>query len=95
MDYIDLVLAKLPTGKVNVYQAPEFSCLKQDDEILVKAWDGQDLCAKIVDVIAIRKDSDEFRFIMEIFDIHEPYRVSKKVTYKEFDYSAKDGDAHG
>ena len=93
MEYIDLALVKLPTGKTGVYQAPEFSCLEKDDEVLVKEFDGVLICGQIIDVIAIHKQSDELRFINEICEVKEPPRIVSKVTYKQFDYK-EGGDAH-
>ena len=65
MSYVDLVICETLTGKTELFRAPKFSFLKPGDEVT----DGRDVKLKVIDVINISTEKDEYRFITELFSI--------------------------
>lgn len=88
MDYIDLVLCLEDSY---VYQAPEFSMLKPADKIIV-LFMGKEVEKTVQDVMCISKQSEEYEFIIKMSGQPYPYKIIKKVTYKEFDCKAGGSD---
>lgn len=94
MSYVDLVMCETPTGKVELYQAPNVSMLKPDDLVVIKNDKEQDVNLKVKNVISISNKSDEYRFILELFGIlTHPKKLIGKITYQKFEYRDEDGDA--
>ena len=92
--YIDLVLCETPQGII-LYQAPKFSMLKENDEVIVKDAKGKDSVVHVKNVMSIAQVSDEYKFIL-MLNGKEPPKISGKLKFDEFDYSEpKDGDGHG
>ncbi len=92
MSYIDLVLCETSLGVV-LYQAPKFSMLQPNDEVIVKTSDGKDVVVHVIDVMSISKKSDEYNFILTL-NGRDPFKIVGKLKFDEFDYTEqKDGDA--
>ncbi len=88
MDYIDLVLCLEDSC---LYQAPEFSMFKPADKIIV-SYMGKELEKTVQDVMSLSKQSEEYEFIIKMSGQLEPYKIIKKVTYKEFGHKAGGSD---
>lgn len=87
MNYIDLVLCEGNQGIV-VCQAPEFS-VSQKDVVILEQNNNSIETLKVIDVLSLAPESEEFKFITSCLD-KEPYKLYGKVIIKEFQY--KDGD---
>jgi hypothetical protein len=92
MSYVDLVLCETSTGRTELFQAPKFSLLKPYDEVTVDIGKGQESILKVKDVINISTQSDEYRFITELFGVPEPRKLAGKISHQRFDYEAGDDD---
>lgn len=91
MSYVDLVICETSTGRTELFQAPKFSLLKPDDEVIVDQK-GQDVKLKVKDVINMSTQSDEYRFITELFCVVEPRKLVGKVTFEKFEYKESEED---
>lgn len=92
MSYVDLVICETSTGRTELFQAPKFSLLKPDDTVTVETEKGQEILLKVKDVINISIQSDEYRFITELFGVSEPRKLKGKISHQKFDYQAGDED---
>lgn len=91
MSYVDLVICETLTGKTELFQAPKFSFLQPGDEVM----DGRDVKLKVIDVINISTETDEYRFITELFSITEPRKLLGKIKFEKFEYKESDEDEQG
>lgn len=91
MSYVDLVICETLTGKTELFRAPKFSFLKPGDEVT----DGRDVKLKVIDVINISTETDEYRFITELFSITEPRKLLGKIKFEKFEYKESDEDEQG
>ena len=91
MSYVYLVICETSTGRTELFQAPKFSLLKPDDEVIVDQK-GQDVKLKVKDVINMSIQSDEYRFITEPFCVVEPRKLVGKVTFQKFEYKESEED---
>ena len=53
---------------------------------------GQDVKLKVKDVINMSTQSDEYRFITELFCVVEPRKLVGKVTFEKFEYKESEED---
>lgn len=92
-NYVDLVLCKRG-GQIQLFQAPKFSLLKPNDEVIYRATGSTvNEILKVSNVISINKDSDEYQFILELVDVYEPRKLYAKADFQKYDWP-KGGDAH-
>ena len=86
--YIDLVLCRHKDDDRNLlFQAPKFSYLKPNDEVIVETKLGN-LSAKVVQSITIDVESEVYGFITSMYRVTLPLKkVLAKVRYSEFEYS--------
>lgn len=91
MSYVDLVICETLIGKTELFQAPKFSFLQPGDEVM----DGRDVKLKVIDVINISTETDEYRFITELFSITEPRKLLGKIKFEKFEYKESDEDEQG
>lgn len=92
MSYVDLVICETSAGRTELFQAPKFSLLKPDDEVTVEVSKGQETVLKVKDVINLSKQSEEYKFITELFGVAEPRKLLGKIIHQKFDYEAGDKD---
>ena len=88
MDYIDLILCKEDSC---LYKAPEFSMLNAGDKVIV-SFMGKEIEKTVQDVMSLSTKSEEYEFILKMSGQPYPYKIIKKVTYKDFEF--KDGDVN-
>lgn len=91
MSYVDLVICETLIGKTELFQAPKFSFLQPGDEVM----DGRDVKLKVIDVINISTQSDEYRFITRLFRVKEPGKLLGKIKFEKFEYKESDEDEQG
>ena len=88
---MDLVICETLIGKTELFQAPKFSFLQPGDEVM----DGRDVKLKVIDVINISTQSDEYRFITRLFRVKEPGKLLGKIKFEKFEYKESDEDEQG
>lgn len=93
--YIDLVVVRHPNDDRDfVYQAPSWSDLKEDDEVVCEA-EGMPLYGLVKKTCHADFDfhADEISVILYLAKAEMPLkRILSKVTYKEFEYSEDEDD---
>lgn len=87
-NFVDLVLVKHQNSdKKLLFVAPKFSCLKENDIVVVDTKHGNSL-AYVIDSYTIDINSEEFDFIKKSLDIQEFKRVLFKC--KKLDWEKED-----
>lgn len=89
MSYVDLVICESSTKRAMLFQAPKFSMLKPGDEVIVENEESK---FRVKDVINLSKQSEEYRFITELYCVTEPSKLLGKVSFQKFEYKESDED---
>ena len=87
-EYVDLVLCKTLAGEMEVYQAPQFSHLKEGEMIIAESENGE-TTTNVVASISISTESEELDFILKLIGAgswEELERVKSKVIYRNLEY---------
>lgn len=92
--YIKLVLcAGALRSSPFVAQAPAFSSISQDDEVMVKYANTEEYRCRVINAIDVRADSEEFEFIMNTLDGKTLPKVMSRVSYYPMEYDDNTEDA--
>lgn len=100
-EYIDLVLCKHPSEnkhckeKSYLFQAPNWSHLKPFEDVIVDTRKGEQP-AKVINSITVKKDSDEFKFIVGMAGATLPLRkVKSRVVRVEMEFMDEEENENG
>ena len=85
--YIDILVVRTVDGLIALAQAPGFSYLEKDAEVIMEYFMNPGIIkAWVVDSNTIEKNDKEYRFLMA-FNKGNPFpKVLKKVMYKNVEY---------
>lgn len=82
MKYVDLVICRTG-GLRRLYQAPAFSNLKEKDEVMVEACDGE-MMVEVIRTITVNAEDEVFDFIVNATGARLPLnKVLKRLVYDE------------
>ena len=85
--YIDILVVRTAAGQTTLAQAPGFSYLEKDDEVIMEYFkDPGTVKAWVVGSHTIENGGEEYRFFMAINDNKPIPKVLMKVMYKNVEY---------
>lgn len=85
--YIDILVVRTAAGQIALAQAPGFSYLERDDEVIMECFtDPGSVKVWVVDANTIENGGEEYRFLMALNNSKPFPKVLKKVMYKNIKY---------
>lgn len=76
-----------------IAQAPAFSGIAQDDEVMVKYANTEEYRCRVINAMDVKVDSEEFQFIMNTVNEKTLPKVMSKVVYYPMEYDDNTEDA--
>ena len=76
-----------------IAQAPAFSIIAQDDEVMVKYANTEEYRCRVINAMDVKADSEEFQFIMNTVNEKTLPKVMSRVVYYPMEYDDNTEDA--